>query len=607
MKVNHLNESDKEFEGGIWLSESEEILTEGTKYDKKAAKILADSGLFDLETSEKVIDALFHEDIHAFVHAPNWLEKYLIGIAHIIVDEADGDREKAQRFLEECPQVFDEFLTWVKERRPTFSVQDQARLDKRFNENATYEGVKAVIDLISTKRNERSQKELANMEFGESDYKLVPIESFEDFHEKYGGSATGDGKSDGFAGDGHGGTAWCHTNDERTYDNWTTVGQMFFVLEKKDWKDIPFDEESNEDLEGKDDYGNSLIALRVRRDGSLRNATLRCNHVGVDTNADNQYNTYAQLSQLAGFNVEEAVKKYLEEKGNRASLSTDSVFVVERTEFGRDSAYRDMSDDEAGEIYEVIVPQGVTKIKTDCFEDLYNLETVSLPDTLTDIGNWSFAGCRSLRNIGTGFDGGYLPDSLATIGSFAFYDCKNLREVNIPQNCLLIMENAFNCSGITEVELGFGENQIALGEEIFRECSNLSEARIGDGAKIVSSGMFCGCSQLRYVLLGDNIEEIRNRAFWECRSLHSITLPSSVKMIGEYAFEHCTGLGSISIPESVRHIGFGAFRNCVSLRKIKYGGTKEMWNAIDKKEMWNAGVGEYDVECTDGVIHEGER
>lgn len=606
MKVNHLNESDKEFQDGIWLSESVEILTEGTKYDKKAAKILADSGLFDLETSERVIDALFHNDIHAFVHAPNWLEKYLIGIAHIIVDEADGDREKAQRFLGECPQVFDEFLTWVKERRPTFSAQDQARLDKRFNENATYEGVKAAVELISKKRNERSQRELANMEFAESDYRLVPIESFEDFHSKYGGSATGDGESDGFAGDGHGGTAWCHTNDINTYNRWTTDGQRFFVLEKKDWRDIPFNSETNDELDGKDDYGNSLIALRVSSDGDLRNATLRCNHVGVETNADNQYKTYADLSRLAGFNVEEAVKKYLEDHGIRTIPIDDSIFVVEGDTFARDSAFTDIDPELEEVIFEADIPSGVTSIQDGCFENLTNLETVSLPSSLKEIGSFAFSGCRSLMYLGNNPDGTQFPNGLSIIGAYAFSGCRALEEAIIPDSCLIIKENAFERSGVQSVKLGYGDNSISLGNEIFKSCADLSDAYIGQGAKSVPLGMFGNCVSLRRVKLEDNIEKIGSYAFAGCRGLPYISLPLSVVEIGDYTFSNCTSLEKIRIPGSVRRIGFGAFRDCRGLRKILYGGTTEMWEAIDKKEMWNAGVGEYEVECTDGLIYEGD-
>jgi len=102
-------------------------------------------------------------------------------------------------------------------------------------------------------------------------------------HSMFGGRATGDGSSDGFAGDGNHGTAWCHTNSEYVYDSssWTGSNNKFFVLAKNNWKEIPFNEETNQQYHGKDAYGNSLIAILVDTDtGELLKATLRGNHVG---------------------------------------------------------------------------------------------------------------------------------------------------------------------------------------------------------------------------------------------------------------------------------------------------------------------------------------
>lgn len=92
----------------------EKILAEGTHYDKKAVKIIVDSGLFSEEVATEIIDALFTEDIHAFVHAPAWLEKYLVGIANMLVKYCGGDASRAQSFLTECPSVFDQYLTIIK-------------------------------------------------------------------------------------------------------------------------------------------------------------------------------------------------------------------------------------------------------------------------------------------------------------------------------------------------------------------------------------------------------------------------------------------------------------------------------------------------------------
>ncbi len=273
----------------------------GTRYDKQAAKIISDSGLFDEETSNKIIEALFKEDIHAFVHAPNWLEKYLKGIARMLVEEANGSQSRAQSFLTECPDVFEKFLTYVKENRDKIGGNS---FDQKFVSQMSYQDVKNFNDELQAARDKQSAEELSTMQFNSSNFELVPIENYQQMNELFGGRLTGDGSSDKYAGGG--GTAWCHTNSESTYNNWRRRGK-FYVLANKNFENIKFDPVSNAE-NPKDAYGNSLIAILVdERTGKLLNATLRCNHVGVSSSADNQYKTYAELSKVAGFNVEEAV------------------------------------------------------------------------------------------------------------------------------------------------------------------------------------------------------------------------------------------------------------------------------------------------------------
>ena len=144
-------------------------------------------------------------------------------------------------------------------------------------------------------------------------------------HNLFGGKWTGRGDSD--LGAGYGGSGWCHTNGKGTYDSWIRRGKggaKFYVLARKDWKDIPFDAESNNE-NPKDDYGNSLIALLVdKKTGELLNATLRCNHAGIRSgSADNQYQTYGELSQLAGFNIKDAIMEDL--SGSTGQLKIKEV------------------------------------------------------------------------------------------------------------------------------------------------------------------------------------------------------------------------------------------------------------------------------------------
>ena len=191
----------------------------------------------------------------------------------------------------------------------------------------SYQDVKDFLDELQAERDKESKDKLSQMEFNQSNFSLVPINSYEEMHSKYGGRATGDGSSDKYAGGG--GTAWCHTNNEGVYNGWTQGGNKFFVLQNNNWKDIPFDRESNKE-NPKDTYGNSLIALLVdKRHGTLKRATLRCNHVGVNSNADNQYKTYAELSEVAGFNVEEEIAKYIVKAGGAVELDPSEVVSVD--------------------------------------------------------------------------------------------------------------------------------------------------------------------------------------------------------------------------------------------------------------------------------------
>ena len=89
LKESYLKESSTNYKS---------FLTEGTDYAKQASKLISDAGLFDETVSKNIIDALYREDIHAFNHAPNWLSKYLKGIARMLVQYANGDTDRATAF-----------------------------------------------------------------------------------------------------------------------------------------------------------------------------------------------------------------------------------------------------------------------------------------------------------------------------------------------------------------------------------------------------------------------------------------------------------------------------------------------------------------------------
>ena len=286
----------------------------GTKYDKKAAQKLVDSGLYTEDEANNIVRLLFTQDIHAFVHAPNWAEKYLVGIIRMALEEGHGTKQGVSQFLGTAVDTFEKLLTFLKEGDHREKLGG-ANFDSQFMNEMSYQDVMDMMSAIQEELERQSEEELAKLQSdrAKSNYELVPITSYEQMHNLFGGSLTGDGSSDKAAG--MGGTAWCHTNGKGTYDSWVRrgggMGAKFYVLARKDFKDLTFNPETNRE-NPKDEYGNSLIALLVdKKTGELLNATLRCNHANNVVNADNQYKTYGELSQLVGFNVKDAVMEDL--------------------------------------------------------------------------------------------------------------------------------------------------------------------------------------------------------------------------------------------------------------------------------------------------------
>lgn len=123
----------------------------------------------------------------------------------MLIEESNGDTNKAQSFLRECPQVFEKYLTWVKENREKIGSN---KLDDEFINKMSYEDIKRKIKEIQSELDKQSKDELSKMKFNNSSsYSLIPITSYEQLHSTYGGNATGDGTDKPGQYAGHSGTS----------------------------------------------------------------------------------------------------------------------------------------------------------------------------------------------------------------------------------------------------------------------------------------------------------------------------------------------------------------------------------------------------------------
>ena len=193
------------------------------------------------------------------------------------------------------------------------------------------------------------------------------------------------------------------------------------------------------------------------------------------------------------------------------------------------------------------LPQSVTQIGNYAFSGLSALTTLNLPDGLTKIGDYAFAWDEKLASL-------TLPPSLDTIGSQAFNRCIKLPGLTFPASVTSIGKSAFSeCSGLEYL--------------VVEEGNTVYDSRENCNAvfKTANDSLVLTCKN---TVLPSTMTEIPDSAFLNHTELTHIEIPASVTRIGKDAFHGCTGLQSITIPAATIEIDERAFYNCPGLESI---------------------------------------
>ena len=164
----------------------------------------------------------------------------------------------------------------------------------------------------------------------------------------------------------------------------------------------------------------------------------------------------------------------------------------------------------------------VKEIDMSAIRDFKGLTSVTIADSVENIGALAFIGCTGLTSV-------TIPDSVKTIGQQAFKKCTSLTSVTLPKSLDIIYP------------------------ELFTECENLTSIIIPNSVMKISAKVFAYCTGLTSIEIPEKVTELAGYAFQECTGLTgSITIPSSVETIGNSVFYGCTGLTEIRCPSSLK-------------------------------------------------------
>ncbi len=236
----------------------------------------------------------------------------------------------------------------------------------------------------------------------------------------------------------------------------------------------------------------------------------------------------------------------------------------------------------------------VTVIGEGAFTDCGDMTAVTIPETVTTLGEWAFCFTQITEIT--------IPKNVVEISYSTFmYSRQLLRFIVDEENTAFsdIGDVLFNKAGtilicypkaktggytvpadVTEIadhacyearkmdSLIISDGVTKIGESAFEYCTGLITVTISGSVTEISESAFYDCRRIISLNLGDGIERIGVSAFSDCEKITTLIIPATVTSIGVDAFAYCRELTEINIPASVTNLDSYAFYNCTKINII---------------------------------------
>jgi hypothetical protein len=228
-----------------------------------------------------------------------------------------------------------------------------------------------------------------------------------------------------------------------------------------------------------------------------------------------------------------------------------------------------------------VLPAGLTSIGDGLFQNLTALESVTMPTSLTSIGKNAFMNCITLQGVD-------IASTVTSIGEYAFYGCASIHNLAIPDGVTTIEDYTFQgCTALQTITMP--TKLTSIGKNAFMYCISLQSVSLADTISSIGDYAFSNCASFKEIVLPEGITDINMGVFKGCTNLESVNIPASVTTIHDYAFSECISLESIVIPATVTQVNNFVFYKCSSIT-IYCEATEQpenwasMWNFCTSKK-----------------------
>lgn len=220
----------------------------------------------------------------------------------------------------------------------------------------------------------------------------------------------------------------------------------------------------------------------------------------------------------------------------------------------------------------IVLPENLTEISDEAFYDCISLTEITVPRNVYRIGKRAFSGCGFLRTI-------ECTEGLVRIEDRAFYNCSLLENISLPRSCAFIAENAFElCDNVvisapsgSEAEWFANEENISfekiISKTTFTELKEAYDSQSDDF--VIRNGVLVEYNGADPVInIPNDVIIIGSEVFMQNLQLVSITIPREIEIIGTGAFKGCSELSEVNLNGDYVYISEYAFSECSALNKV---------------------------------------
>lgn len=193
----------------------------------------------------------------------------------------------------------------------------------------------------------------------------------------------------------------------------------------------------------------------------------------------------------------------------------------------------------AGDWSNLTIQSGNPAVQDAANEQLFDFKFI-LNNTAVIVTRYRYKGTAADVTIPSCYKG----KPVTMIDHAAFFNSV-VTSVTIPDSVTSIGDNAFGfCSQLTNISI---PNSVTdIGFSAFAHCTSLKSITLPSSLSSISEALFSGCSQLTTIQIPDSVPSIQSCAFYHCRNLETIRIPVSVTLIETDAFAGCPSLMTVT-------------------------------------------------------------